>query len=81
MPKKKIRAKEEGVRQKKEYLKPRLRGIQMGVHAIMGKDESAWCAYHGLYRYHAENCHQLKKEIEMLIQIGRLLSYVKYVGG
>lgn len=30
---------------------------------------------------HTENCHQLKKEIKILIQKGQLLSYVKDVEG
>lgn len=47
----------------------------------MGKDESTWCAYHRLRGYNTKNCHQLKKQIEILIQRGQLLSYVKDMGG
>lgn len=52
-----------------------------GVHTVMGKDENAWCTYHRLRGHHTENCHQLKKEIEILIQRGWLLLYVKDVEG
>lgn len=56
-------------------------GCPKGVHVVMGKDENAWCAYHKLHGHHMEDCHQLKKQIEILIQKGRLLSYMKDVAG
>lgn len=55
--------------------------VQKGMHTVMGKDRSARCAYHKLQGHHTRNYHQLKKEIEILIQRGRLLSYIKYVRG
>lgn len=51
------------------------------VDVLLGKDEEAWCAYHRLRGHHTEECHQLKREIEILIQRGRLLSYLKEVKG
>lgn len=47
----------------------------------MGKDENTQCAYHHMRDHHTEDCHQLKREIEILIQRGQLLSYMKYVKG
>lgn len=46
-------------------------------NAVMGKYEDAWYAYHRLRGHHSEDCHQLKREIKILIQRGQLLSYVK----
>lgn len=56
-----------------------IQGRPKGVHTMMGKDENIWCAYHRLRGHHPENCHQLKKKIEILIQKGWLLAYVKEV--
>lgn len=51
-----------------------------GVHTMMGKNENAWCGYHKLHGNHMEDCHQLKRDLKILIQRGCLLSYVKDVG-
>ena len=51
------------------------------VNEVLGKDEDAWYAYHRMRGYHTEDYHQLKGEIEILIQRGRLLSYMKDVEG
>lgn len=56
-------------------------GHLKGVHIMMGKDENAWYAYHGLRAHTTKDCHNLKREIKILIHRGRLLSYGKDVKG
>lgn len=36
-----------------------------------------WCKIHKVKRHHTKDCYHLKKEIEHLIQEGRLEKYVK----
>lgn len=47
------------------------------VSTVLGNDSGAWCAYHHVKDHHTKYSHHLKREIENLIQRGRLLSYVK----
>lgn len=47
----------------------------------MGKDEGSWCTYNRMKGRHIEYFHQLKKEIKILIQRGKLLSYMKDLRG
>lgn len=47
------------------------------ANSIMGRDKNAWCAYYRLRGHHTEDCHKLKKEIEIIIQRSWLLSYMK----
>lgn len=49
------------------------------VNATMGNETMAWCNYHQIRGHHTNDCHQLKWEIEALIQRGHLLTYVKDV--
>lgn len=58
-----------------------IRGSRKEVHDVMGKDGNAWYVYHKLCSHHTEDCHHLKREIEILIQKGSLLSYVNDVRG
>lgn len=53
----------------------------MRVNVILGNDTGAWCAYHCMKGHHTEDYHHLKREIETLIQRGRLLAYVKDLEG
>lgn len=77
-----LNARREDILKEVYHLKLLPRPIHLkGLHIVMGKDKSAWCAYHRLRGHHTENCHQWKKEIKILIQKGRVLSYVKDVGG
>ena len=47
------------------------------VNTMMGRDARAWYSYHRLRGHHTDECLQLKKEIEQLIQKVHLLTYVK----
>ena len=47
------------------------------VDAILGNDSGAWCNYHRLRGHHTDDCLQLKKAIEKLIQKGHLSTYVQ----
>ena len=48
-----------------------------GINIVMGKKMKAWCTYHRARGHYTEDCIQLKREIESLIQRGYLLTYVK----
>jgi len=43
----------------------------------MEQDSGAWCKYHMIRGHSTDNCYQLKKEIEKLIQEGKIQGYVK----
>jgi len=43
----------------------------------MGNDAEAWCKYHRIWGHTTDNCWQLKKEIEKLIQEGKLRGYIR----
>jgi len=47
----------------------------------MGTDPEAWCKYHRIRGHTTDNCWQLKKEIEKLIQDGKLKRYVRVERG
>lgn len=55
-------------------------GQPKGVYTVMGSDGNVWCVCHRIRGHCTKNCHQLKKEIEALIQKSQLSSYVKDVG-
>lgn len=44
---------------------------------VMGYELGRWCKFHRVNGNHIEECYQLKKEIERLIQEGHLKKYVK----
>lgn len=48
------------------------------ANVVLGKDFRAWCSYHRLRGHTTNDCIQLKREIEILIQRGYLSTYVKY---
>lgn len=44
---------------------------------VLRHEPRRWCKFHKVHGHHAEDCYQLKKEIERLIQEERLKKYVK----
>jgi len=43
----------------------------------IGNDLEAWCKYHRILGHITDNCWRLRKEIDKLIQEGKLSAYVK----
>jgi len=43
----------------------------------MGSDPDGWCKYHRIQGHTTDNYWQLRKEIDKLIQEGKLRGYVK----
>lgn len=54
--------------------------LPTGVNVGLDKDKSDWWSYHRIRGHHAKYYHQVKKEIKILIQRRRLLSYTMGVG-
>jgi len=44
---------------------------------VMGSDKDAWCKYHRVKGHDTDDCLHLKREIERLIQNGKLRGYAK----
>jgi len=44
---------------------------------IMGSNKDAWCKYHRVRGHYTDNCIHLKRDIEKLIQSGKLRGYTK----
>lgn len=46
------------------------------IMTIIGKGGGPWCLFHRVEGHHTEECIQLKREIEALVQRGELSSYI-----
>lgn len=45
--------------------------------SVLGYELGRWCKFHRVKGHHTEDCYQLKKKIDSLIQEGHLKKYVK----